>query len=51
MTCWEHKRNYTKKDDKIFKRLENYFRYLDANKLDQYYEERQKRKEKKKQHE
>jgi len=45
-TCYEQLRQGKKKDD-TFKRLNGYFQALEENKLDEYHDRQDKRKEKK----
>jgi len=46
MTCYEHLRKKTKEDGETFSRLNSYFHALENDKLEQYHDLQDKRKQK-----
>lgn len=40
MTCYEHLRNKDKDKQETYSKLENYFRAIDEDKVDEYHKQR-----------
>ena len=45
-TCYEHLRKKTDEDKEMFKRLENYLRAIEDNKVDEYHNKHNRKEEK-----